>query len=109
MIDVETRPPEWYIGGMSRPPTNKEKKIEKISAKVTKSLKDEIADLMEKHDRTESYVAFILMMRGLAAYNQGEKLFEPNGVVEPNEESSTTKARVLKGHKRAERKTSRQA
>ena len=68
-----------YIGSMPRKAAPGEKRSEMLTAKVPPSVKDAILRIVREDDRTESYVALALVVRGLAAYARDGKLTEPEG------------------------------
>lgn len=74
-IDIEAGLPMWYT---SRNMVDKEKKAEKITAKITPSLKAAILEIVASDERnTESNVVSALLGRGVAAFKRDGELFEP--------------------------------
>lgn len=61
---------------MSRTKGSGEKKTEYTAAKVTPAVKKRLTDLMQEHDRTESYVLNVLIEYALQALDDDVKLFE---------------------------------
>ncbi len=76
MIDVETPQRRWYTAGMMKDQT-REKRTEKVSAKIPPSVKARILAIAGLDDRTESYVTLALIERGLAAHARDGQLVEP--------------------------------
>jgi actin-like ATPase involved in cell morphogenesis len=93
MIDVEIQDSPWYTIGMGRPPRLGEKKSEKIAAKITPTVKEAINALVQKFDRTESYVVSALIEYALSATSGGESIFRPSEPEKP--ETIQVERRVL--------------
>jgi hypothetical protein len=83
VVDVDACEQIGYTGDMPRSRKD-EKRDSTLTIKVPESLYKEVRWLVETLDRTESYIGYRLIERGMAAYMRDGKLMEdgPPGAIE---------------------------
>lgn len=79
MIDIDVNADMGYTFQMPRQKKD-EKRDETLTVKVPETLYIEVRALVDLLDRTESYIGYRLIERGLAAYKRDGKLIEDTPV-----------------------------
>lgn len=65
-----------YMLSMPRPKKGKDKRSEPVTVLLPEGMYNEIVALCMFYDRSESYICYRLIERGLAAYSRDRKLME---------------------------------